>query len=273
MSAQDVIPSGTSRRRDAALVIGIALVLLLASGAVAALVLKHQDDRADARARDALAKAVLDVSAIGVASDHRVAVVLSIRSGTTARLVDAHVTGAGWSAVHDKGVGLVMQVDCVAPPAPPVSADAVLELHGQQRTFELLGSVDLSDVLVRTGKEACGDVDARRALALKASRTARVPGSLLRLSLAVTNRSIHPVVLHGITVGGLHVRISKVLPVSLAPHTTWRTIVVLDARGCGTPKGVVGLSINGQGGPAFVTVASADLPQLGVAIRRERCHR
>lgn len=261
-----------SRRRDGALVIGLALALLLAAGAVATVALRAQDHRADAKAREALAQAVLSVSAVGVATDHRVALVLSLRSGTAAKVVDASVEGAGWEAVHDRGVGLVTRVDCITAPTPPAAAEAVLELHGQRRTFELLTTVDLTDVLTRTGREACGDVDARRALVLKASGTVRVPGGL-QLALVVTNRSAHPVVLHGVSVGDLHVRTSKGLPIALAPHATWRAVVVLDARGCGRPKPVVGLDISGQGGPAFVTVASADLPQLGVAIRRERCHR
>ncbi|MCU1601875.1 MAG: hypothetical protein JWO22_2584 [Frankiales bacterium] len=247
-------------------------MLLLAAGAVAAAVLRAKDQRADAKARNALAAAVIDVSAVGVATDHRVALVLSVRSDTSAKVVGASVDGLGWQAVHDKGVGLVTQVDCVTPPVAPSKAEAVLELHGQQRTFELLTTVDVGDVLARTGKEACGDVDARRALVLKASGTVRVPGGL-QLALVVTNRSAHAVVLHDVSVGDLHVRTSKGLPVSLAPHATWRAVVVLDARGCGKPEPVVGIDISGQGGAAFVTVASADLPQLGLDIRKERCHR
>lgn len=265
-------PHLPGRRRDAATVIAGALVLLLAAGAVGALVLRHRDQRADARARRALAAAAVSVSAVGVASDHRVAVVLSVRTGTSARVVDASVTGDGWRAVHGRDVGLVREVDCTTAVTAPERAEALLELHGQRRRVELLTGVDLRDVLARTSREACGDVEARRALVLKASAAVRVPGGL-QLGLLATNRSTHPVRLERVTVGGLHVRTSVPLPTVLAPRASYRAVVVVDPRGCGAAASVVGVDVSGEGGPAFLTVASADLPQQAAAVRSAHCVR
>lgn len=270
MAAQDVLAAAAPRRHRLAHAVAAALVLVLVSGAAALVVLRRHDHHEDLAAREALARAAFAVSAVGVATDHRVALVLSLRSATRVRLVDAHVTGAGWQAVHNRSVGLVLLVDCKGEPPLPTSAEAVVELHGQRRAVDLLVDPGLPEVVRRTGQEACGDVDARRALALKASGTVRVPGGL-QLALVVTNRSEHPVTLERVTVGRLHVRTSKPLPAVLRPRATLRMIVVLDARGCGRSAPVVGLDVDGRGGPAFLTVDSADLPQLAPRIRHERC--
>ncbi|MFN2539331.1 MAG: hypothetical protein ABR549_14450 [Mycobacteriales bacterium] len=270
MAAQDVIPAVLHRRRGPIAALAGVLVLLLVAGAAALVALRREDHHDDVVARATLAKAVFDVTAVGVATDHRVAVVLSVTSGTRAELVDAHVTGDGWEAVHNKSVGLVRTVDCKGDPPLPITAEAVVELHGQRRAVDLLTEPGLAEVVRRTGREACGDVDARRALVLKASGTVRVPGGL-QLALVVTNRSAHLVTLKRVAVGQLHVRTSKPLPTVLRPHTTLRMIVVLDARGCGKTAPLVGVSIAGRGGPAYLTVASADLPQLAVRVRQERC--
>jgi hypothetical protein len=161
-------------------------------------------------------------------------------------------------------------VDCTGIPPLPFTAAAVVERHGQRRDLDLLTDLDLAAIVVRTTHEACGDVDARRALSLKASGTVRVPGGL-QLALVVKNRSAHPVTLKGVGVGKLHLRTSKRLPTVIAPRKVLRMIVVLDARGCGAAAGVVGVTVDGRGGPAYLTVASADLPQLAVRIRHERC--
>lgn len=268
MVAPDVVEDGRRRHGLATAVAGL-LVLALVAAASALLVLRREDSREDAQARRQLAAAVFTVTAVGVATDHRVALVLSLRSGVHARVVGASVSGDGWQAVHADGVGLVRQVDCRAAPPLPLTADATVELHGQRREVDLLTDPGLGDVVLRTGREACGDVDARRALALKASGTIRVPGGL-QLALAITNKSAHPVLLRRVSVGQLHLVTSKPLPLRLAPRTTLRLIAVIDARGCGASAPVVGLSIQGQGGAAFVTVASADLPQLAQLIRAQR---
>lgn len=268
--SQDVLAAKPRRRPGPTALISAALALIVVAASAALVILHRQDQQADDAARRVLESAVIGVSAVGVASDHRIAVVLSVTTGTSAKLVDAHVTGDGWQAVHDKGVGLVRVVDCRAAPPMPTGAQAVLELHGQRRSVDLLLDSSVFDVLRHTGREACGDVDAARALTLKASGTVLVPGGL-QLALVVTNRSAHPVMLEAVSVGRLHLRTSKRLPVRLAPRTTLRTVVVVDARGCGASAGVVGLAIDGQGGPAFLTVASADLPQLAAHIRRARC--
>lgn len=268
MTAQDVVAGGGRRHAPAAVIAGcIGLLLLAAAGTLT--LLQREDSREDARARERLAAADFTVTAVGVATDHRVALVLSLRSSVRAKVVGASVTGDGWQAVHDHGVGLVRKVDCAGTPPLPLTAAATVELHGQRRDVDLLSDPGLTDVVARTGREACGDVDARRALALKAAGTIRVPGGL-QLALAITNKSAHPVVLRRVTVGRLHLVTSKRLPLRLAPRSTVRLIAVLDARGCGAAAPVVGLAIDGQGGPAFVTVASADLPQLGEQLRRQR---
>lgn len=270
MAAQDVIPAGAHRRRGPVLLIAGTLALLLVAGTGALVALRRQDHHEDLEARAALANAAFSVTTVGVASDHRVALVLSLSSGTRAKLVDATVTGDGWQAMHNRSVGLVRVVDCTSAPPLPTTAQAVVELHGQRRSVDLLTDPRLADVIRRTSQEACGDVDARRALTLKASGTVRVPGGL-QLALVVTNRSAHLVTLKRVVVGHLHLRTSKPLPAVLRPHTTMRMIVVLDARGCGAPAPLVGLYVSGQGGAAYLTVASADLPQLAVRIRQERC--
>lgn len=277
MAAQDVLatslatPLATAarRRRGPVLLVATGLLLVLAAAAAAVLVLREQDQHADAVARGRLAGAAVSVSAVGVASDHRVAVVLSVTSGTSARIVGAHVTGDGWQAVHDRAVGLVSSVDCTAAPALPTSADAVLVLHGQHREVDLLADPGVLDVLRRTGREACGDVDARRALTARAGATTRVAAGL-RIPLAITNHSAHPVTVQGIQVGGLHVAGGRV-PMVLAPRTTVRLLLLLDARGCGRSAPLVELLVTGRGGPSRLTVASADLPQLAVRLRDERC--
>jgi hypothetical protein len=246
------------------------LLLVLVAAAASLVVLHRRDQHADQVARIVLSGAPIGLSAVGVASDHRVAVVLTVTSGTAARIVDAHVTGTGWEAVHGSGVGLVRDVDCLGDPPLPTSAEAVLELHGQRRAVDLLTDAGLVDVLRRTGREACGDVDARRALSLKASGTVRRPGGL-QLALVVINRSTHSVTVRGIAVAGLHATPARRLPLVLRPHTTVRMMVVLDPRGCGRGSAVVALSIDGLGGPAYVSVASADLPQLAAQVRKVRC--
>lgn len=268
MTAQDVVVGGRRRHGPVAFLAGaLVLVLLAALGAAAAL---HRSSTHEAaQARRQLAAAVFTVTAVGVATDHRVALVLSVQSDVRAKVVGATVSGDGWQAVHQEDVGLLRAVDCRTTPPLPLTAAATVELHGQRRDVDLLTAPDLGDVVKRTEREACGDVDARRALALKASGTIRVPGGL-QLALAVTNTSAHPVVLRGVSVGRLHVVTSKRLPLRLAPRTTTRLIVVVDARGCGAAAPVVGLAVEGQGGPAFLTVASADLPQLGEQVRRQR---
>lgn len=272
MAAQDVIAAVPQRRHRPVVGIASALVLVLAAGAAALVVMRRHDHHEDLVARSTLANAAFAVTAVGVATDHRIALVLSLHSATRARLVDAQVTGDGWQAVHDHSVGLVRVVDCRGEPALPTSADAVVELHGQRRAVDLLVNPNLIDVVRRTGREACGDVDARRALTLKASGTVRVPGGL-QLALVITNRSAHPVTLKRVTVGRLHLRTSKPVPAVIRPRSTLRMIVVLDARGCGKAASVVGLDIDGRGGPAYLTVSSADLPQLAPRIRQERCVR
>jgi hypothetical protein len=269
--ARDVIAQGARRRHPGPVELiagGLVLVLLLASGT--AWVLHRRGQRQDVAARDALAQASFSVSAVGVATDHRVALVLSLRTTLAVSVVGATVTGAGWRAVHDRGVGLLRAVDCKSPPSLPTSAAAVVQLHGQRRSVDLLTDPGLGDVVARTAREACGDVDARRALSLKASAAVRVPGGL-QLALVVSNRSAHPVTLRRVSVGKLHLRTSKRLPAVLPPRSVLRTVVVLDARGCGAPAGVVGLSVDGRGGPAYLTVASADLPQLAARVHHERC--
>jgi hypothetical protein len=271
VAVQDVIGGENRRRPGPAALVSGALLLVLITAASSVVVLHRREQHADRSARIALDAATIGVSAIGVASDHRVAVVLSVASGTAAKVVDAHVTGDGWKAVHGNDVGLVRIVDCESDPRLPSSADAVLELHGQRRAVDLLTNPDVFEVLRRTGREACGDVDARRALTLKASGTVRRPGGGLQLALVLTNRSTHLVTVRGLAVAGLHVTPPRPLPLLLRPRTTVRMIVVLDPRGCGRGPAVVGLSIDGQGGPAYASVASADLPQLAARVRQVHC--
>jgi hypothetical protein len=272
--AQDVIAQDVRRRRiSPARLIAAALILVLAAGGAGAVALKrHQDHHADLVARATLDRAVFTISAVGVATDHRVALVLSVTSTTKAKLVGAHVTGPGWASVHDKDVGLVRAVDCKSAPVLPLTAAATVELHGQRRDVDLLTDPGLADVVTRTSREACGDIEARRALTVKASGTVRVPGGL-QLALVVTNRSAHRVLLRGINVGRLHLRTSKRFPTFVAPHATFRTIVVLDARGCGSAAPFVNVAIDGVGGKAHLTVPSADLAQLAPRMRREHCPR
>ncbi|MDX6218716.1 MAG: hypothetical protein QOJ48_397 [Frankiales bacterium] len=271
MAVQDVIAAGRRRRPGLVVLVSAGLLLVLIAAAAALVVLHRRDQHADQVARIVLSGAPIGLSAVGVASNHRVAVVLTITSGTTARVVDAHVTGTGWEAVHGSGVGLARDVDCLGDPPLPTSAEAVLELHGQRRAVDLLTDAGLVDVLRRTGREACGDVDARRALSLKASGTVRRPGGGLQLALVVINRSTHSVTVRGIAVAGLHATPARRLPLVLRPRTTVRMMVVLDPRGCGRGPAVVALSIDGLGGPAYVSVASADLPQLAAQVRKARC--
>ena len=270
MAAQDVIAAVPARRHRPVIAIAATLVLVLVAGATALVVLHRHDQHEDLVARTTLANAVFGITAVGVATDHRIALVLTVRSTTGAKLVGAQVTGLGWEAVHHRSVGLVRAVDCTGAPPLPTSADAIVELHGQRRSVDLLSDPGLLDVVLRTGREACGDVDASRALALKASGTVRVPGGL-QLALVVTNRSAHLVTLKRVTVGLLHLRTSKPVPAVLRPHATLRMIVVLDARGCGRPASLVAVAVDGRGGPAHLKVASADLPQLAARIHQERC--
>jgi hypothetical protein len=270
VAAQDVIAAVPPGRHRPVVAIAATLVLLLVAGATALVVLRRHDHHEDLVARTALANAVFGITAVGVATDHRIAVVLSLHSATGAKLVDAQVTGLGWEAVHHRSVGLVRAVDCTGDPPLPTSADAIVELHGQRRAVDLLSDPGLLDVVLRTGREACGDVDARRALTMKASGTVRVPGGL-QLALVVTNRSAHLVTLRRVSVGRLHLRTSKPVPAVLRPGSTLRMIVVLDARGCGRPAPVVEVLVDGRGGPARLTVSSADLPQLAARIHQERC--
>lgn len=270
MAAQDVIAVRARRRgRGPISFLAGALVLVLLASAGAAYALRRRDSQVDAQARRRLAAATFTVSTYGVATDHRVALVLSLQSSVRARVIGAEVTGDGWRAVHDTGVGLVREVDCTGTPPMPLAAAATVELQGQKRSVDLLTDPTLFDVVVRTGREACGDVDARRALSLKASGTIRVPGGL-QLALAIANKSAFPVTLRGVSVGRLHLVTNKRLPLVLAPRSTLRVIARIDARGCGAAASVVGLSIEGRGGPAFLTVASADLPQLAQQIRMQR---
>ena len=268
MLAQDVLAAGARRRHGHVVLLAVSLVLVLVAAAGAVLALREADSREDARARERLAAAAFTVTAVGVATDHRVAVVLSLRSTLATTLVGATVSGDGWRATHDRSVSLVRDVSCEGPPPPPVAAEATVELHGQRRQVDLLADPSVFDVVARTGREACGDVEARRALALKASRAVR-GGNRLRIVLALANRSLHPVVVRALSIGRLHVETSARLPLTLAPHQALRMVLLVDARRCGTAAPVISLAVAGQGGGAVVTVASADLPQLGLALRQQ----
>ena len=257
---------------------GLVLVVSAALGSLS--VLHQRDERADLRAREQLEAATFVVEAVGVASSHRVAVVLNVTSAVPFEVVDASVVGDGWQVTHGRAVGLSREVDCVNTTRPPDAAEAVVELHGQRRRVDLLAYPAVFDVVRNTGREACGDLDADKALMGRASVTTRA-GAQLSLDLTLSNRSVHAVRVRGFALDGLHVLTSQKLPFPVAPRSTRRVHLVLTPAEClgvgqvGSNSVADGLEvevrIEGKGGPATVRVGSSHLQELVETLRRERC--
>lgn len=239
--------------------IALALALVLVTAIGSAAILHQPDEQADNLARDQLAAASFDVRAVGVATDHRVAVVLSISSDVQAAVVDATVDGDGWAAVHGKAVSLVRSVDCSAAPPQPRAASAVLELHGQRRTIDLLSDPKVFDVVLSTGREACGDVDATRAVRLKVTPAVRT-GKVLTFALTVSNRSAHPVTVRLVNVIGARVQsVRPLVPLVVAARGTGSIRVAVTGPCKGPPTDEVTVSLDGRGGRGTSTVVSPRL--------------
>jgi hypothetical protein len=247
-------------------------LVLVVSTAVGSLFVLHQrDTRADLRARHQLDTATFVVDAVGVASSHRVAVVLNVSSAVPFEVVDASVTGDGWQVTHGRAIGLRLDVDCLGTARPPEAAAAVVELHGQHRSVDLLADPAVFDVVRTTGREACGDLDAGKAVMGRATATTKA-GAQLSFDLTVSNRSVHAVQVRGFALGGVRIATAQKLPFPVAPHSTRKVHLVLTLASCTvTPATELTLRVDGKGGPGALQVSSRRLPELVGALKRERC--
>jgi hypothetical protein len=269
-----------SRGLRPVLFIALGLVLIVVTAVSSLFVLHRRDEHADLRARQQLAAATFVVQAVGVATSHRVAVVVTVSSAVPFTVVDATVAGEGWQVTHDRAVGLSREVDCFSTARPPDAAEAVVELHGQRRTVDLLTDSSVFDVVRSTGREACGDLDAGKALNGRATVTTKA-GAQLSFDLTLSNRSVHAVMVRGFALDGTHVMTSQRLPFPVAPRSTRKVHLVITLAEClgvgqvGSNGAVDGLEVEvrvtGKGGAAAVRVGSTHLQELVEARRRERC--